>query len=195
LAEMKEPIMKTAHSKILPALIMFEFSSDDDQLRKHLCDAILDGKCPDFECSLGSPSGKGDSYTALWRVEHAAAVRTWAQSIGLNLNTDGTSSPHPEIDETSLVHLQLPYIGDIAPGGMVAPCLADVERLLADQHMEPTARNWVALCDHFLSLPLISVERAVAFRMLREAIVHATLGAVKINPRLAVRKTSQEAAQ
>jgi hypothetical protein len=187
--------MNTARSKILPALVMFEFSSDNALLCKRLLAAILDDACPDFECSLGSPSGKGNSYTALWRVEHAEAVRAWAQSIGLSiLNTDGAPNPpHPEVGETSLAHIQLPDIGDIAPGGVVAPCLADVERLLADQHMEPTALNWIALCDHFLSLPLISVGRAVAFRLLREAIERAALGAVRIDPRPASRRISQEA--
>jgi hypothetical protein len=92
-----------------------------------------------------------------------------------------------------LAHIQLPDIGDIAPGGVGAPCLADVERLLADQHMEPTARNWIALCDHFLSLPLISVGHAVAFRLLREAIERAALGAVRIDHRPASRSISLEA--
>lgn len=65
------------------ALIMFKFSSDDDQFRTRLFQAILDDQCPDFERSLGSPSGTGRSYTALWRPEHAGAVRAWARSIGV----------------------------------------------------------------------------------------------------------------
>jgi len=175
--------MNTANVKTLPALVMFELSSDDHLLRKRLFVAISEGTCPDFECSLGSPSGKGDSYTALWRAEHAEAVRAWAQSVGLSiLNTAGAPSPQPpKVDETSSIHIQLPDIGDIAPGGVVAPCLADVERMLADQHMEPTALNWIALCDHFRSLPLISVGRAGAFHLLREAIERAALGAVRID--------------
>ena len=110
--------MNTARFKILPAFVMFEFSSDNALLCKRLLAAILDDACPDFECSLGSPSGKGNSYTALWRVEHAEAVRAWAQSIGLSiLNTDGAPSPQPpEVSETSSTHIQLPDIGDIAPG-------------------------------------------------------------------------------
>ena len=76
---------------------------------------------------------------------------------------------------------QLPNIGDVAPGGVVAQCLANVERMLGDQHMEPTARNWIAMCDHFLSLPLISVGHTVAFRRLRKAIEHTALEAVRIS--------------
>lgn len=181
--------MMTVRVKILPALVMFEFASDDPQLRKRLCDAILCNQCPDFECSLGSPNGTGSSYTALWRAEHADAVRSWAQSIGLNiLSTDGSLR-----NEEPLANIKLPDIGDIAPGGVVAPCLADAERLLTDQGMEPTALNWLAVCDHFLNLPLIGAERTAAFRLLRQAIERVALAAVRINSRPTSLKTSQEA--
>jgi hypothetical protein len=92
------------------------------------------------------------------------------------------SSP-AEVSETSSIHIQLPDIGDIAPGSVVDSCLADVERMLGDQHLEPTALNWIAVCDYFLSLSLISVGRAVAFRLLRKGIERSALGAVRIAPR------------
>lgn len=126
--------MKTARFKILPTLVMFEFSSDNALLRKHLLSAILDGTIPDFECALGSPSGTGNSYTALWRAEHTEAVCGWAQATGLRVSTPVGAPSLPGHEET--VHIQLPDIGDIAPGGVVAPCLADIERMLADQHKD-----------------------------------------------------------
>jgi len=115
MTETKEPIRGTARSKILPALVMFELSSDNSLLCKQLLTAILDDECPDFECSLGSPSGKGNDYTALWRVEHAEAVRNWAQSIGLSFrSTEGAPSrTHPEVGGTPSSYIQLPDIGDV----------------------------------------------------------------------------------
>lgn len=64
-------------------VIMFKFSTDDNQFRSRLLHAIFGGQCPDFECSLGDPSGTGCDYTAMWRPEHADAVRTWARSVGI----------------------------------------------------------------------------------------------------------------
>jgi len=165
--------------KIMPVLVMFEFSSDDPGFRKRLLDAILDDHCPDFECSLGSPGLTGKSYTALWRAERAKAVCLWAESIGSEMfKSPSTVNPHLP----PMAHIPLPDIGDIAPGGVVGPCISDAERLLADQCLESTAHNWIAVCDHFLSLPLICSERAAAFRLLRQAIERAALAAVKINP-------------
>jgi hypothetical protein len=170
---MKEPATMTTCVETLPALVMFKFSSEDDQFRAHLFDAILSGKCPDFECSLGSPSGTGSSYTALWRTELAAAVRAWARTADIHVTCEATADIQG--------HIKLPNIGDIAPGGVVAPCIADVERMLADQGLEPTARNWIAVCDHFISQPLIRVEHAGAFRLLRQAIERAALSAVMVD--------------
>lgn len=76
--------------------------------------------------------------------------------------------------------IKMPDVGDIAPGGVVAPCIADVTQMLADQRLEPTALNWIGVCDHFLSLPLIRAEQAAAFRLLRQAIERAALSAVEI---------------
>ena len=173
----------------LPGLVQFAFTSDEPSLRSRLFNAILSDSCPDFECSLGSPSGTGSSYTAMWRPEHADAVHTWARSVGIHvLNTDcRMNSP--------MAHILLPDIGDIAPGGVVGPCISDAERMLADQGMEPTARNWIAVCDHFLSQSLIGNERAAAFRLLRQAIEHAALTAVKIDPRPSPPAISQEAVE
>lgn len=179
----------TASVKVLPALVMFEFSSNDPGFRKHLFDAIIDDSCPDFECSLGSPSLTGRTYTALWRTEHAEAVRTWARSFGFNVFTGCDTDLNPP-----MAHIPLPDIGDIAPGGVVGPCIHDAERLLADQGLEPTARNWVAVCDHFLSQALICSGRSMAFRLLRQAIERAALAAVKIDPRPTPGAISQEVA-
>lgn len=63
-------------------LVTFRFSSHNVQFRKRLFDAIMNGECPDFEHSLGSPSRTGHSYTASWRPEHAGAVRAWATALG-----------------------------------------------------------------------------------------------------------------
>ena len=60
-------------------LVLFHFSSYDETFRSQLLSAIIAGKCPDFECSFG---GSGRSYAALWKPEHADAVRAWAQSVG-----------------------------------------------------------------------------------------------------------------
>jgi len=60
-------------------LVLFNFSSDDETFRSQLLSAIIAGKCPDFERSFG---GSGRSYAALWKPEHADAVRAWAQSVG-----------------------------------------------------------------------------------------------------------------
>lgn len=167
-----------ARLKTLPTLVMFEFSSEsnNEQPRKLLFDAILCGKCPDFEYSLG---GEWDAYQALWRAEHAPAVQAWAESNGLRFHCAGNATRREE----SLPRIKLPDIGDIAPGGVVGPCLADAERMLADQGLAPTARNWLAVCDHFLSLPLLSPGRAAAFRLLRRGIEHDALGAVEIDSR------------
>lgn len=173
---MQKPGKLTAHVTRLN-LVKIAFVSDDPGLRKRLFDAIFSEKCPDFECSLGSPCGTG-SYTAMWRPEHAGAVCTWARSIGIDVfSTSGGAS------DPSMSHIQLPDIGDIAPGGVVDPCITDAERMLADQGLEPTACNWLSVCDHFLSLPIISTAHTVAFRLLRCAIERAALGAVKIDPR------------
>lgn len=103
-------------------------------------------------------------------------------SLGM-FNTDcDTASNSP------MVHIPLPDIGDIAPGGVVGPCIRDAERMLADQGLEPTARNWLVVCDHFLSLSLICDEQGAAFRLLRQAIERAALAVVSID----LRKTSQE---
>jgi hypothetical protein len=179
---------RCARIKILPSLVMFELSSNNSLLFKQLLAAILDGACPDFECSLGSPSGTGSSYTALWRAEHVGAVRAWAQSIGLSI----LSADEAVSSTGALPHIQLPDIGDIAPGGVVPQCLADAERLLSDQGLEPTALNWIAVCDHFLSLPMTTVGRVAAFRLLRKAIERAALGAVRIDPRPTSRKKAAE---
>jgi hypothetical protein len=53
--------------------------------------------------------------------------------------------------------------------------------MLVDQGLEPTALNWITVCNHFLSLPLIRVERAAAFRLLRQAIERAALLAVLVD--------------
>jgi hypothetical protein len=66
---------------------------------------------------------------------------------------------------------------------VVAPCIVDVEHMLADQGLAPTALNWIAVCHHFLSLPLIRPERSAAFRLLHQAIERAALGAVRIDAR------------
>lgn len=180
--------MNTANFKILPALVTDDTLTNTDILIERgnaTCDAAqassLRRACED------ALSGVGGQAT---RARIAAAIN--ARRKGINevdaacADTDG---------ETSSTHIQLPDIGDIAPGGVVAPCLADVERMLADQHMEPTALNWIALCDHFLSLPLISVGHAGAFRLLRKAIERAALRAVRIDLPPASRRISQEAAE
>lgn len=84
------------------------------------------------------------------------------------------------IEDKPKLHIKMPDIGDIAPGGVVGACIADIERMLADQGLEPTARNWIAVCDHFRSLSLISGARALAFRLLRQAIERDALSAVMI---------------
>ena len=66
-------------------LVMFEFSSDDEGFRSRLFKAIDADECPDFTRSLG---GSGRNYAALWRPEHADAVRTWARSVGAELKID-----------------------------------------------------------------------------------------------------------
>jgi hypothetical protein len=124
----------------------------------------------------------------MWLPEHVAAVLAWAQSIGIVSNTDCTTN-HP------MTSIQLPDVGDIAPGGVVGPCISDAERMLADQGLEPTAGNWIAVCDHFLSQSLIRNERAAAFRLLRQAIERAALAVVKIDPRPTPRAISQEVAE
>lgn len=183
--------MMTARVNNLPSLVMFEFWFDDPQFRKRLFNAILCHQCPNFECSLGSPSSTGSSYTALWRVAHADAVRTWAQSVGIRIHSaDG--SLRNKVREEPSINVQLPDSGDIAPGGIVGSCIIDVERMLTDQRMEPTALNWLAVCDHFRSLPLLCAERAAAFRLLRQAIERVALTAVKIDPRPVPGRISQE---
>jgi hypothetical protein len=163
---------------------MFKFSPDDVQFRGLLFEAIYNDRCPNFEISLGET---GSDYTALWRPEHADAVRTWAQSVGINV-TSLAGTPTSSSKPSHMPSIRLPDIGDIAPGGVVAPCLADAERMLADQGLAPTALNWIAVCDHFRSLPLISPERACAFRLLRQAIERASLGAVTITARPATQE-------
>jgi hypothetical protein len=200
---MKEPVVLTTCTETSLVLVMFKFSSDDDQFRARLFDAILSDRCPDFECSLGSPSGTGHSCTALWRPEHADAVRAWARSIGIHVTSDAPSDSTPGVphfqggprnvsagatriqggprdvtadatriqgrprdvsvgapriqggpsnvtaDATRIqgephgregvaTHIKLPDIGDIAPGGVVAPCIADVERMLVDRRAKGT---------------------------------------------------------
>lgn len=166
---MKEHLVRTTQ------VVMFKFSPDGDKFRWLLFEAILNDRCPDFECSLGSQNG-GASYIAMWRPENADAVRAWSRSVGfnvMNLTEDHPALPAPSIE--------LPDIGDIAPGGMVAPCIANAEKMLADQGLEPTALNWIAVCDHFLSLPLIQPAHVLAFRLLRQGIERAALGAVRIS--------------
>lgn len=181
---LREPVMNTVHVKALPALVRFEFTTDDPKFRNRLFGAIFKNQCPDFECSLGSPSGTGSSYTALWRAEHADAVQAWARSSGIHITK--------ALVEGGMIHLKLPNIGDIALGvtspcfadaaRVVRLCFADAERMLGDQGLAPTALNWLAICDHFLSLPLIRLERAAAFRLLRQAIERTALGAVRMDP-------------
>jgi len=173
-------------ARVTFGLVKFAFTSDDPKLRTRLFDAILDGRCPDFECSLGSPSKTGSSYTAMWLPEHVAAVLAWAQSIGIHVSSTDCTTNHP------MTSIQLPDVGDIAPGGVVGPCISDAERMLADQGMEPTARNWIAVCDHFLSQALICSGRSAAFRLLRQAIENAALATVKIDPRPVPRAIAQE---
>lgn len=64
------------------ALVLFEFSSDDETFRSRLFEAILADQCPDFARSLG---GSSRNYAALWRLEHVEAVRAWARSVGAEL--------------------------------------------------------------------------------------------------------------
>lgn len=78
------------------------------------------------------------------------------------------------------VFMDLPDIGDIAPGGIVPAAIADINRMLADQHLEPTASNWIAMCDHFLSQSLISPGFATAYRLLRAGILRSALSMVVI---------------
>lgn len=75
------------------ALVMFKFSSTDDQFRKRLFHAVLvSGECPDFYCSLGSPDGTSRSYTAFWLPELAGAVRAWARGLGVQVTDNSTDS-------------------------------------------------------------------------------------------------------
>ena len=67
-------------------LVLFEFSSDDPGFRSRLFAAIDADECPDFTRSLGG-DGPGRNYAALWRPEHAEAVRVWARSFGADRTT------------------------------------------------------------------------------------------------------------
>lgn len=168
--------MRTAQVKSMPALVMFTFSPGDDQFRGLLFEAICTDRCPDFEIALGET---GSGYCALWRPEHADAVRTWAKSVDSTVANSTASPPSSTISD--MPSIDLPDMCDSAPGGVTALCADAAERMLSDQGLAPTALNWIAVCDHFLSLPLTSREQAFAFRLLRQAIERAALGAVRIN--------------
>lgn len=94
----------------------------------------------------------------------------------------GMMTSDAKISRPSLT-ISLPDIGDIAPGGVVAPCVADIERMLADQRLAPTALHWIAMCDHFLSGALESAERRTAFWLLRDCIRRDALSAVIVEAR------------
>lgn len=64
------------------ALVMIEFSTDDDCFRLRLYGAIRDRACPDFAVMTG---GSGRYVCALWRPEDAESVRVWAVGIGASI--------------------------------------------------------------------------------------------------------------
>jgi hypothetical protein len=73
-------VMSTVYTET--TLVLFDFSSDDETFRSRLFAAIYADLCPDFTRSLG---GSDRNYAALWRPEHADAVRAWARSVGAEL--------------------------------------------------------------------------------------------------------------
>lgn len=64
-------------------LVLFEFVGDDWNFRKLLLTAIETRAMPDYSFQLGGSSGR--NYAALWRPEHADAVRAWAKANGIRM--------------------------------------------------------------------------------------------------------------
>ncbi len=65
-------------------LVLFEFDGDDYTYRKRMFDALLRGQLPDFWRSIGGSDGR--RFSALWRPEHAAAVRSWCEANDIRIS-------------------------------------------------------------------------------------------------------------
>jgi len=67
------------------------------------------------------------------------------------------------------IHIKLE--NDFADREAIERCVGWMVRLLGEQHMSPTAANYIVLCDHFLSQLSLSLCDRDAFNKLRLAMM------------------------